>query len=246
MSAKRWCAVPECTQRFDNMKKHLFRFSKDHDRWLQWIQACGRLDLQSKGPAYAYNNCYLCHLHFEERWYNVNKVRARLHPDAVPTRFFEPDFNIRNTVTTSQSEDNIYIAHTNNKKEEEEEIEMDNQQQQEINKNTDDTVVQINNNKSVQTIEQPIQEGNDNRKVSSNISNTSHISSDNSPRKKKLRAKILKLQAQNKTLRETIRRLRKQKEEKKKRKTTPIEKEGNEHTTLRELGHCDNSHVNLE
>lgn len=30
-------------------------------------------------------------------------------------------------------------------------------------RNTDDTVVQINNNKSVQTIEQPIQEGNDNR-----------------------------------------------------------------------------------
>lgn len=51
-----------------------------------------------------------------------------------------------------------------------------------------------------------------------------------------MRAKILKLQAQNKTLRETIRRLRKQKEEKKKRKTAPIEKEGNEHTTLRELG----------
>lgn len=43
------------------------------------------------------------------------------------------------------------------------------------------------------------------------------------------------MKAQNKTLRETIRRLRKQKEEKK-RKTTPIEKEGNEHTTLQELG----------
>ncbi|CAL1688668.1 unnamed protein product [Lasius platythorax] len=245
MSAKRWCAVPECTQRFDNVKKHFFRFPKDHDRWLQWIQACGRLDLQPKGPAYAYNNCYLCHLHFEEKWYNVNKVRTRLHPDAVPTRFFEPNFNISNIVVASQSEeDNVNIANINNT-EEEEEIEVDNQQQEEINKNTDDTVVQINNNKFVQTIEQPIQEGNDNRKASSNKFSTSHISSENSPRKRKLRAKILKLKAQNKTLRETIRRLRKQKEEKK-RKTTPIEKEGNEHTTLQELGHCDNSHVNLE
>lgn len=68
-------------------------------RWLQWVQACGRLDLQPKGPIYAYSNCYLCHLHFEEKWYNINKVRARLHPDAVPTRFFEPAFNIRYVFT---------------------------------------------------------------------------------------------------------------------------------------------------
>lgn len=64
-------------------------------RWLQWVQACGRLDLEPKGPTYAYNNCNLCHLHFEEKWYNINKVRARLHPNAVPTRFFESTFNIR-------------------------------------------------------------------------------------------------------------------------------------------------------
>lgn len=58
-------------------------------RWLQWIQACGRLDLEPKGPEYAYENCRLCHVHFEEKWYKINKIRARLHPDAIPTKFFE-------------------------------------------------------------------------------------------------------------------------------------------------------------
>lgn len=36
MSAKRnkvWCAVPECTQRFNLLKRHFFRFPKDHDRF---------------------------------------------------------------------------------------------------------------------------------------------------------------------------------------------------------------------
>lgn len=61
-------------------------------RWLQWVRACGRLDLEPKGPEYAHQNCRLCHLHFENKWYKINKVRARLHPDAVPTIFFEPGF----------------------------------------------------------------------------------------------------------------------------------------------------------
>jgi hypothetical protein len=46
------------------------------------------LDLEPKGSKYANENYRMCHLHFEEKWYNINKVRARLHPDAVPTKFF--------------------------------------------------------------------------------------------------------------------------------------------------------------
>lgn len=56
-------------------------------RWLQWVQACGRLDLKPKGPKYSNENCRLCHLHFEEKLYNINKIRAHLHPDAIPTKF---------------------------------------------------------------------------------------------------------------------------------------------------------------
>lgn len=50
-------------------------------------------DLEPKGPEYASQNCRLCHLHFEEKWYNVNKIRACLHPDAVPTKFSGSTFD---------------------------------------------------------------------------------------------------------------------------------------------------------
>ncbi|KYN18752.1 52 kDa repressor of the inhibitor of the protein kinase [Trachymyrmex cornetzi] len=86
-----WCAVPACTKKFNVEERHFFRFPKEHERWLQWIRACGRLDLEPKGPEYAYHNCRLCHLHFEEKWYKINKMRTRLHPDAIPTIFFVPE-----------------------------------------------------------------------------------------------------------------------------------------------------------
>lgn len=63
-------------------------------RWLQWIQACKRMDLTSKGPNYAYQNCKLCHLHFEDKWL-IKKTITRLHPDAIPTIFFGPAFDKR-------------------------------------------------------------------------------------------------------------------------------------------------------
>ncbi|XP_018372390.1 PREDICTED: 52 kDa repressor of the inhibitor of the protein kinase-like [Trachymyrmex cornetzi] len=83
------CAVPACTKKFNVEERHFFRFPKEHERWLQWIRACGRLDLEPKGPEYAYHNCRLCHLHFEEKWYKINKMRTRLHPDAISTIFFK-------------------------------------------------------------------------------------------------------------------------------------------------------------
>lgn len=57
-------------------------------RWLQWIRACERLDLEAMGTEYAHRNYRACHLHFEEKWYKISKSRAHLHPDAVPTIFF--------------------------------------------------------------------------------------------------------------------------------------------------------------
>lgn len=58
-------------------------------RCLQWIRACDRLDLEAMGAEYAHCNYRVCHLHFEEKWYNISKTRAHLHPDAIPTKFFE-------------------------------------------------------------------------------------------------------------------------------------------------------------
>ncbi|EFN68074.1 hypothetical protein EAG_01286 [Camponotus floridanus] len=61
--------------------------------WLQCVKACGRLDLELNGPKYPNENCYLCHLHFEEKWYKINNIRASLHPDAIPTKFCRPSLN---------------------------------------------------------------------------------------------------------------------------------------------------------
>ncbi|XP_018314270.1 52 kDa repressor of the inhibitor of the protein kinase-like [Mycetomoellerius zeteki] len=97
-----WCAVPECTKKFDLEDRYFFRFPKEHERWLQWVRACGRLDLEPKGPEYAYQNCRLCHLHFEEKWYKINKMRTRLHPDAIPTIFFGSDCGKENTIGSVQ------------------------------------------------------------------------------------------------------------------------------------------------
>jgi len=60
-------------------------------RWLEWIKASKRLDLELKGPNYVYQNCTLCHLHFEEKWLRRTTV-IRLYPDA-PTIFFGPAFD---------------------------------------------------------------------------------------------------------------------------------------------------------
>lgn len=93
---KQWCAVPGCMSVNIDKKRHFFRFPKEHDRWLKWIKASKRLDLELKGPNYAYCNCTICHFHFEEKWL-IRKTIMRLHPDAIPTIFFGPAFDRENT-----------------------------------------------------------------------------------------------------------------------------------------------------
>lgn len=83
-------------------KRHFFTFPKEYDRWLQWIQASKRMDLQSKGPQYANRNCVMCHFHFEEKWLKKTTV-LRLHPDAIPTIFFGPAFDKENIHTEMES-----------------------------------------------------------------------------------------------------------------------------------------------
>lgn len=210
------CAVPECTQKFD-VHRYFFRFPKEHERWLLWVQACGRLDLEPKGPEYAYENCRLCHLHFEEKWYNINKIRARLHPDAVPTIFFGPNFkqqdNTNEMAQNKNEEESVLNEKIDRNYERIEGIE----QIQEVNSNTTSDQIILSIVDNVTDIIKP-----------STSTRRSTIKSE-SPRKMKMQLKIKKLKAQNKTLRETIRRLR---TEKKKHNT---KEEGNECDILKKL-----------
>ncbi|CAL7948356.1 unnamed protein product [Xylocopa violacea] len=201
---KKSCAVPECIQKF-NVERHFFGFPKEHDRWLQWIRACGRLDLEPKGPKYSYENIRLCHLHFERKWYKINKIRARLHPDAVPTIFFAPHFK--------QQDNTNEIAEKNISKEKEElhrnicvELAV---QVEEKNSNAETSEIVLStyhsatNNLQIETIKPGTS-----AEKSGNVTISTKKLLDDSPRKRKLHQRITKLKAQKKTLRETIRRLR--------------------------------------
>ncbi|XP_036141280.1 52 kDa repressor of the inhibitor of the protein kinase-like [Monomorium pharaonis] len=81
------CSIRGCPGNLKLERRHVFRFPKEHDRWLQWIRSSGRLDLEEKGPEYSSRNCRLCSLHFEEKWFKISNRRILLHSDAVPTRF---------------------------------------------------------------------------------------------------------------------------------------------------------------
>ncbi|KYN36538.1 hypothetical protein ALC56_09109, partial [Trachymyrmex septentrionalis] len=174
----------------------------------QWIRACGRLGLEPKGPEYAYQNCRLCHLHFEEKLYKINKMRVRLHPDAIPTIFFVSKCGKENTIDM----DKKYCQHLD---EDEDQVETNNYKESAeilpiIVDNVDAEIVKLSTSKNTKQ----------NMK-----------SSEDSPRKKKLRLKLAKLKAQNKTLRKTIRRLRL----KEKKKSIQV-KETNKQETLKKLG----------
>ncbi|XP_024881699.1 52 kDa repressor of the inhibitor of the protein kinase-like [Temnothorax curvispinosus] len=191
-------------------------FQRNKTDGCNWVRACGRLDLEPKGPEYAHQNCRLCHSHFENKWYKINKVRARLHPDAVPTIFFGPGFqqqdNTASEQPTQQNEENV-VKEKVDRNTCAEATDVAEMQVQENNSKaeTSQTIVPI----IVSEITQP---------------STSTIkkpavrtkSSDDSPRTKK---------AQNKVMRETIRRLRMEK----KKKATKVEEE-NEFDQLIKLG----------
>ncbi|CAL7935473.1 unnamed protein product [Xylocopa violacea] len=269
------CAVPECILRFD-VNRHFFRFPKEYDRWLQWVRACGRSDLEPKGPEYSYRNMRMCHLHFEEKWIKMNKIYARLHPDAVPTIFFEPHFKQQfnaneimqmgmernvskekeelNEITQVEVEKNVFkeeeelneITQTEVEKnvfnEEElseitqveveknvfkEEEELNEITQTEVEKNVFNEeelseITQMEMEKNVSKEEEKlhksicaevaiqVEEKNKGTSAAKSGNVTTHTKKllDDSPRKRKLHLRIKKLEAQNKTLRQTVRRLR--------------------------------------
>ncbi|KAH0947222.1 hypothetical protein HN011_005308 [Eciton burchellii] len=209
-----WCVVPECTRHFSLEGRHFFKFPKEHDRWLQWVKACGRTDLEPKGPLYAHQNCRLCNLHFEDKWLRLNKVRARLHPDAIPTRFFGPPFGKICIVNGK-----VQMEH---EKKDEEDTKIDIEQEEETNKryadkaiessltqDTDDNSVlpssqDLSNNVETVTITEPT--------TSSTVLVAISTLSKKNLQKKKLRIEVVKLKpVQDKALLETIRQLQKNK-----------------------------------
>ncbi|XP_077271272.1 uncharacterized protein LOC143902338 isoform X1 [Temnothorax americanus] len=209
-----WCVAKECNNN-STEKRHFFLFPKEHDRWLQWIHASGRLDLQVMGPEYGHRNYRLCHLHFEEKWYKIGQKRASLHPDAVPTIFFGRD----NTLVITASEEH---TQERNDKEDEAVIEVVEQQEE--------------TNSSIQTSNATLAMDR-NAKIAKPSTSSSMCSAavKETSRQKKWREQRLKLKAENKMLRERLRRLRKKVENLGKSKTKSQE-ESKEHEILRQLG----------
>ncbi|XP_076757229.1 52 kDa repressor of the inhibitor of the protein kinase-like [Xylocopa sonorina] len=204
------CAVPECTQTFD-MERHFFRFPKEHDRWVQWVRACGRFDLEPKGPKYSYENVRLCHLHFQRKWYRINKIRARLHPDAVPTIFFGPHFK-----------QDFYITKKNVSTEKEElhrnictEVIIKDEEEENSNAETSEIILptchSTTNNLKIEIMKPYVYTFTNvgtSAEEPGNVTTRTKKLLDDSPKKRKLYQRIKKLKAQNRKLRETIRRLR--------------------------------------
>lgn len=114
-------------------------------------------------------------MHFEEKWYNVNKIRACLHPDAIPTRFSGSTFDKNNAAVSNMEEDNAgktQVASTEIRAA----VEVENKMEQ-----------QKEHKDEEQIIEADTQEGKRNGSTSSNPVTTSLQSTENSPRKRKLR-----------------------------------------------------------
>ncbi|XP_071573677.1 uncharacterized protein [Temnothorax nylanderi] len=198
-----WCVAKECNNITE--KRHFFLFPKEHDRWLQWIHACGRLDLQVMGPEYGHRNYRLCHLHFEEKWYKIGQKRASLHPDAVPTIFFGRE----------------------NDKEDEAVIEVV-EQQEETNSSIQTSNATLSMDRDAE-IAKPSTSSSCKRSRSMCSAAVKETS-----RQKKWRERHLKLKADNKMLRERLRRLRKKVENLESKAKS--QEECKEHEILRQLG----------
>ncbi|XP_071652382.1 uncharacterized protein [Temnothorax longispinosus] len=170
------------------------------------------------GAEYGHRNYRLCHLHFEEKWYKISKSRAHLQPDAVPTIFFG-----RNNacITTSANEKmdeelpeekNLYIL-----------------QQEETNSDLQ--------SKSFSPTEQmPKCDKNVHIAKPSTSSSTRSIRREESPRKKKLQQRIVRLQGRVKTLDERNRRLQKKVKILTIRKKKAEKEKLKDHEILRQLG----------
>ncbi|KYQ55491.1 hypothetical protein ALC60_05553, partial [Trachymyrmex zeteki] len=149
-----------------------------------------------------------------------------LHPDAIPTIFFGPDCgkNIDGELvneTTQEKNSNIESADTLHKHLEKH-MEIEAEAETNNNMESAETLPIIVDDVDAEIV----------KPSTSKDTKQDMKSSEDSSRKKKLRLKITKLKAQNKTFRETIRRFRL----KEKKKNIQAKEETNEQKTLQKLG----------
>ncbi|XP_071641456.1 uncharacterized protein [Temnothorax longispinosus] len=198
-------------------KTTFFRFPKEHERWLQWIRACERLDLEAMGAEYGHRNYRLCHLHFEEKWYEISKSRAHLQLDAVPIFFGRNNACITTSANEKMDEElpeeeNLYIL-----------------QQEETNSDLQ--------SKSFSPITEQMQKcDKDVHIIAKPSTSSSTIRREESPRKKKLQQRIVRLQGRVKTLDERNRRLQKKVKILTVRKKKSEKEKLKDHEILRQLG----------
>ncbi|XP_039305266.1 52 kDa repressor of the inhibitor of the protein kinase-like [Solenopsis invicta] len=197
------CSIRGCP---GNLKKgrHVFKFPKEYDRWLQWVHLSGRLDLEEKGPEYSFRNCRLCRLHFEKKCFKVNKKRILLQPDAIPTRFGkdlqESSTKIIDVETDAEAEKDAVCMNEGESIQEQtsfttEEEEEGNKTDNNIEKEMDFEIVKPSTSNTFCKI------------MMSKATMTSKRK--NSPTKEQLRTRIEKLKLKNKVLQQKLRRLEK-------------------------------------
>lgn len=244
-----WCVVKNCNQKALK-KRHLFRFPKEHDRWLQWIHACNRLDLQVMGADYAYRNYRLCHLHFEEKWYKIRKTRASLHPDAIPTIFLGRNNSSIKSEKDNSKEDREPRSDTRQPNKEifltviKEEIILEDDTQENTNNDLEleaslppeQQAQRATDQQQSQQTNRPTEQQKEIRSdveiaKASTSSNIQEAGKEESPQEKKLRQQVTRLKARVKLLEERNRRLRKKFE--KLKNIEKIGKKPEEYETLR-------------
>lgn len=85
-----YCAAYDCHNARGNCKLSMFRFPKDKERCLKWVQNSRRDDLRNI-PVHKLYNYELCSNHFEESQFTNKEKKNRLIQTAVPTLFDVPN-----------------------------------------------------------------------------------------------------------------------------------------------------------
>ncbi|GJQ72835.1 hypothetical protein Trydic_g1484 [Trypoxylus dichotomus] len=87
-----WCAVSVCKNNTNSNKKYsFFKFPKEKERVLQWIDRCNRPDLLEKNLERIWKSTFVCGKHFENHMF-LNDLKNRLQPHAIPSLFLAKSY----------------------------------------------------------------------------------------------------------------------------------------------------------
>lgn len=83
-----FCAAPNCTQKSTQSDLAFFRFPRDPERCMKWVECCRRTDLETKTPDQLNKHYRLCAQHFESSMIcKSSPYRTVLRDNAIPTIF---------------------------------------------------------------------------------------------------------------------------------------------------------------